>query len=310
MPVTRKDLHGMYKPYLVEAIRLESEVQSLLDQWADINDEIVKRHTSSTGIKNIQKLTKELLETVTEFLKQYGIIMDIGMAKISDVKAQQVLEESLPLLRAVGDTTGIEYFKKDMQAFSGVIATRWAAIGVGIYGITFLQRQAALELSTKKTVNNIITLANREKLGGQEIQAILRDYVNPNNVAEKPFDIARKALDASKKYVPKDVLAGSVQTNMYEIARNQSSDIWRQLTEEAYDNAEWVDGYDWILSGSHPKVDICDDLADESPYPKKSKRPYSHGHCMCDWAAHMRPISELKDILKDKGVLYNSKYVK
>ena len=78
----------------------------------------------------------------------------------------------------------------------------------------------------------------------------------------------------------------------------------------AYENAEWVNGYDWVTSGSHKVVDVCDDLEDDSPYPKGEKRPYSHGHCLCDWLPHMRSPAELRDILKSKGTLYNSKYVK
>lgn len=310
MAVTRREIRGMYKPYLVEAIRLEQRVQELLDDWEKANNSIILSHTSSSGIKNMQQLTNELLEMVTKFLSDYGIVMDVGIGKISTVKAQQVLEESLPLLRSVGDAESIGYFKKDMESFSGGMVSLWATIGIGLYSVNFLQRQAAIELSTKKTLNNILTLANRQKLGGQDIQKIMKDYINPNTTPGKPFDIARKALGASKKYVPKDVLSGSVQTNLYETTRNQSSEIWRDMTERAYENAEWVEGYDWVLSGSHPHVDVCDELADESPYKKGEPRPYSHGHCLCDWVAHLRSVDELRDILRSGGSLYNSKNVK
>lgn len=99
MAVTRREIKGMYKPYLVRAIQLEQEVQALLDRWERANDEIVKAHASSSGIKNVQQMTTELLQMVTEFLDEYGIVMNVGIVGISDVKAQQVLNESLPLLR-------------------------------------------------------------------------------------------------------------------------------------------------------------------------------------------------------------------
>lgn len=76
-----------------------------------------------------------------------------------------------------------------MESFSEYTAGTWAAIGLGLYGVTFLQRKAAIELSTKRTVNNIITLAKKEKLGGQDIQKILRDYVNPNTTPGKNSDV-------------------------------------------------------------------------------------------------------------------------
>ena len=132
MAVTRREATGMYKPYLVQAITLEQEVQSLLDRWEKVNNEIVQAHASSTGIKNVQQLTKELLETVTEFLEQYGIVMNVGIKNISDVKAQQVLNESLPLLRSVGDVEGLAYFRRDMEGFSEYVAGTWVALGVGL----------------------------------------------------------------------------------------------------------------------------------------------------------------------------------
>lgn len=307
MPVTRRTQDGMYKPYVREAIRLEQAVQELLDAWANTNDDIVLKHSGSTGIKDIQKLTTELLRTVSDFLAEYGIIMDAGIQSIAKVKATQALEESIPLLRSLHDNEGVAYFKRDMDAFSSTVGSTWMAVGVGAYSVNFLQRQKAIELSTKKTISNIITMAKKENMGGQQVQKILRDYVNPSDKPGKPFDIARQALGASKKYVPKDVLAGSVQTNLYETTRNESAEMWRNMTEMAYENALWVEGYDWTLSRSHPHPDMCDDLASDSPYPKDEPRPRSHSHCLCDWVAHLRPRAELEDILKKSGSLYNGK---
>lgn len=310
MPVTKRQVADITKDYIAQAIVLEQEVQRLLDKWQEANETVIKAHSSSSGVRNMQQMTKELLELVTKYLEDYGIVMDKGIGKISHIKAMNALEESLPLLRSIGDTMGAEYFKKDMESFSGFFAGVWATIGTGLYGVTFKQRQAAIELSTKKTINNILVVANKEGLGGADIEKIMKDYVNPNTNPEKPWDIARKATGASKKYIPKDVLSGSVQTNLYETTRNQSSELWRDMTEKVYDNADWVSGYDWTLSSSHPVKDICDELAANSPYDKGRKRPYSHGHCMCDWVAHLRSREELKDILKNKGMLYNSRYSK
>ena len=242
---------------------------------------------------------------VASFLEQFGIVMDNGMKKISAVKAAQCLEESLPILRSIGDNVGAANFKSDMNKFADQYSARWAVIGIGIYELTLNDRLKALKLSTEKTIKNIITLGTRQNLSGKEIKEILRDYVNPQNVAEKPFDIARKALGASKTFRPKDVLSGSVQTNMYEITRNEASELWRDMTEEIYRNADWVEGYDWTLSASHPATDICDDLAEGSPYPKDEPRPNSHGHCLCDYVPHLKTKKEMMEILKNQVSLYN-----
>lgn len=307
MPVTRQQIRGMYKPFLVEAIRLENEVQALLDEWEAENEKIVFKNSTSSGIKSQQELLRELLVAVTYFLSQYGIVMNTGIGRISDTKVKQCLEESLPLLRAVQDTEDIRLFKNGLDKFNTDYKTKWQKIAIGIYGLTFLDRQKGVAVSTEKTIKNIVNLGTQQGFSSKQMIEVLKDYVNPNTSAAKPFDIARKALGASKDFRPKDVLAGSVQTNLYEITRNEASELWRDMTEDAYRDAEWVKGYRWELSGSHPAPDICDDLAEHGVYDKDEERPYSHGHCLCDWVPELLSVNEMRELLESKASLYNSK---
>lgn len=307
MPVTRKQIRGMYKPFLVEAIRLESEVQAVLDEWEKENEKIVLRNSTSSGIKNQQTLMRELLVAITYFLSQYGIVMDTGIGRITDAKVKQCLEESLPLLRAVQDVDDMQLFKNSLNEFQAQYKNDWKLMAIGVYGLTFIDRQKGVAISTEKTVKNIVTLGIKQGFGAKEFIETLKDYINPNTKAEKPFDIARKALGASKDFRPKDVLAGSVQTNLYEITRNEAAELWRNMTEDAYRDAEWVKGYRWELSGSHPATDICDDLANHGVYEKNEERPYSHGHCLCDWVPELLTISEMRELLETQASLYNKK---
>lgn len=307
MPVTRKQIRGMYKPFLVEAIRLESEVQAVLDEWEKENEKIVLRNSTSSGIKNQQTLMRELLVAITYFLSQYGIVMDTGIGRITDAKVKQCLEESLPLLRAVQDVDDIQLFRNSLSEFQAQYKNDWKLMAIGSYALTFIDRQNGVAISTEKTVNNIVTLGIKQGFGAKELIETLKDYINPNTKAEKPFDIARKALGASKDFRPKDVLAGSVQTNLYEITRNEAAELWRNMTEDAYRDAEWVKGYRWELSGSHPATDICDDLAEHGVYEKNEERPYSHGHCLCDWVPELLTISEMRELLETQASLYNKK---
>lgn len=306
MPVTRKQIRGMYKPFLIEAIRLENEVQAVLDEWEAENEKIVARNATSAGIKNQQALIRDLLVAVTTYLAQFGIVMNTGMGKITDVKVKQCLEESLPLLRAVQDEVAIREFKNSLEAFSSDYKANWATMAIGMYALTFIDRQKGVAISTEKTIKNIVNLCAKMGYGAKELVVILKDYINPNTKAEKPFDIARKALGASKDFRPKDVLAGSVQTNLYEITRNEASELWRNMTEDAYRDADWVKGYRWELSGSHPAPDICDDLAHHGVYDKNEERPYSHGHCLCDWVPELLTVAEMRELLEKQASLYNN----
>lgn len=306
MPVTRKQIRGMYKPFIIEAIRLEADVQAVLDEWEAENQKIVMKNATSSGVKNQQTLIRELLVAVAYFLSQFGIVMDTGMARISDVKAKQCLEESLPLLRMVQDDTAIRLFKNSLDAFKAEYKTNWKKIAIGVYALTFLDRQKGVAISTEKTIKNIVNLGVKKGYGAKELIEILKDYINPNTKAEKPFDIARKALGASKDFRPKDVLAGSVQTNLYEITRNEAAELWRNMTETVYRDADWVKGYRWELSHSHPAYDICDEFAEHGVYKKDEERPYSHGHCLCDWVPELLTPKEMRELLEKQASLYNS----
>jgi len=43
----------------------------------------------------------------------------------------------------------------------------------------------------------------------------------------------------------------------------------------------WVHGFDWHLSGSHPRTDICNDIELGSPYSKEDVPDKPHPQCLC-----------------------------
>lgn len=307
MVVNRSDLQGIDKDYIRAAIGTEYDVQALLDEWGGEIEALVYEYTTSSGVNNPSELIEKLALLTGSYMIAYSLIMDKGIANVSRVKAAKVINESLPLLRAVGDNVGAASFKSYMSRFDDTVGKLWRKAPSGKFDLTFDDRLVALELSSKKTMSNIVNLGVKKQLTGQQIQDILRDYVNPKDTAAKPWDIARSLLGTSKSYVPKDVLSGSVQTNMYMLTRTIQSETWRNMTEYAYKDADWVLGYDWILSSSHPREDVCDMLHDHGLYSKDEKRPYSHPHCLCDWIARLRTIKELRDILESNGSLYNGK---
>lgn len=305
MAVERSQLQGIDKDYIRAAIVTEQDMQKLLDEWEGEMEKAVLDYSTSSGVNDPAGLLEVLAGLTTAYIVAYSSLMDSGIANVSKVKANKVLEESLPLLRAVGDNIGAARFKSFMAKFDETVGKLWRNVPTGKYNLTFDDRLVALDLSSKKTISNIVNLGVKKQLTGQELQQILKDYVNPKTNPAKPWDIARSLLGVSKSYVPPDVLAGSVQSNMYMLTRTVQAETWRNMTEYAYKDAQWVESYDWVLSSSHPRPDVCDEYADASPYTKNSNRPFSHGHCMCDWIANLRSIKELRAILEQSGSLYN-----
>lgn len=68
----------------------------------------------------------------------------------------------------------------------------------------------------------------------------------------------------------------------------------------------FVEAINWNLSGSHPKPDICDDLAAGSPYSLDNVPSYpAHPHDMCYLTTITRPRDEVVDELRammDEGM--------
>jgi hypothetical protein len=296
----------MYKPFLVEAIRLEFLTQHLLDEWDKANQDVVLRHTSSSGIKHQQKLIQTLIDLTILFSIKYRDMMDKGVSRIVLVKSRQCLNESMPLLKEINDTVAIEGFVRELHRLAEDHA-EWRKFRSGKYNLSFDDRLKGIVLSTTRTLKNIITLSAKRGFGSKELTKVLHDYINPHKTPEKPFDIAREALGASKAFRPKNVLAGSVQSNLYALTRDEASEFWRNLTDRIYKNTDWVKGFRWELSSSHIKCGcVCEAHAKHGMFKRDEERPKSHPNCLCDWVPVLMSPAEASKLLKSRKTLYNS----
>jgi hypothetical protein len=62
----------------------------------------------------------------------------------------------------------------------------------------------------------------------------------------------------------------------------------------------YVETINWNLSPSHPRTDVCDDLADRSPYALTDVPQYpAHPHCLCYLTSNMRPVDEVTAELRE-----------
>lgn len=67
------------------------------------------------------------------------------------------------------------------------------------------------------------------------------------------------------------------------LARTEITRANAQADLTAANMNPFVESFDWVLSGSHPKADICDELAEGGPYPKSGSAqiPPAHPFCLC-----------------------------
>lgn len=83
-----------------------------------------------------------------------------------------------------------------------------------------------------------------------------------------------------KEFIRPEV-KGGVSYAARRLARTEINNAYHAATIVDNENKPWVAGMVWRLSGSHPRLDICDVLAKNSPYPKEDVPPKAHPHCLC-----------------------------
>ncbi len=69
--------------------------------------------------------------------------------------------------------------------------------------------------------------------------------------------------------------------NALRLARNEIQQIHWDTYQDSIKDMPWVEKVNWLLSAAHPRSDVCDPLADGSPYDKGNVPSRPHPQCYC-----------------------------
>jgi hypothetical protein len=105
-------------------------------------------------------------------------------------------------------------------------------------------------------LGNLINETLASGLNAQEFAKRARDWFNPNT-------------------------PGGVRYAAMRLARTEINNAFHAMTAEKAANDPWVHEVDWNLSKSHPKLDICNKVHAESPFPADKVPARPHPQCMC-----------------------------
>jgi hypothetical protein len=136
-----------------------------------------------------------------------------------------------------------------------------------------------------------------------EIASALEAYLLPT----------RTGIRTLKPYGPQFTPDGASYYAM-RLARTEITRAHSQASLAAARGNPYVTGMDWALSASHPKIDVCDELATigmsgerkKDPYPMDAvKIPPAHTHCLCNTrpfvgATNAEVVEELRAMM-DNG---------
>ena len=301
MPITRTDVNqadGLDKIFLMSAILAEMETQELLDNLEEDFATEIDRHTRSNGLAGVDDLKSSLGDLVAAALVLFDTRMGENIQRLAKGAKNKFMEDSLPLLRAAGANDAANTFKRELNNFEQDMEYRFRHTKSGKYDLTYLDRMEAIEQSTTRVVRSIVDLGVKEGKSVEQIKQELLRYVQPRDGHyTRPYEIIRKLTD-SKTARKVDVLPGSLQTQLYSIARTQSAESYRDTTSLAYKNKRWIKEFRWTLSSSHPRPDECDEKVAANPYTRDGDRPTTHDHCLCGWEAVPYTTEELVELLR------------
>lgn len=133
-----------------------------------------------------------------------------------------------------------------------------------VYGDSFVnlsQRVYRSSVAIGKVLDNKINSALARGLSAKEFARELRPYINPDT-------------------------PGGIRYAAMRLARSEINNAAHAVAVDSMIGRPWIEGGKWNLSASHPKVDICDDLAEGGPkgdgvYPQGEIPGLPHPQCFC-----------------------------
>jgi len=106
---------------------------------------------------------------------------------------------------------------------------------------------------------------------------LVRDKINQALAA----GWSQKRLAKEVQYMINPNTPGGVSYAANRLARTEINNAFHASAAKRYEDSPIVEMVDWHLSSSHPEGDICDSLAADGPYKKKSVPQKPHPHCYC-----------------------------
>jgi hypothetical protein len=164
------------------------------------------------------------------------------------------------LLNRVGATTTADAIYKGALAVSqrGIEA---ALTRMGLSAVPLSQKIYRTQVWMDGRLGKLINAALASGANAREFAKTARDWFNPNT----PGGIRYAAMRLARTEINNAFHASAVQRSL---------------------EKPWVSQMDWNLSKSHPKPDICNKVADESPYAVADVPVRPHPQCMCFVTEH------------------------
>lgn len=283
------------KKFILLAIALEREIRRELDKTRDAMAQAVIDSGNSNGIQERDSLERTLEDHIKDFWVLYALALISYNVKIAELKVEdaQGIVSRLNRAKLYDEARAL---KQTLANYPKTVERRVMTRKWAIDKKSVATRIKNVEAANIKTVRNIIDLGVKNRKSVFDIAKDIEAYVKPDPAGRRvaPWTLYRERFGRPKSYVPAGMPAGSVDYNAIRIARTESARTYRLATVEFYSKKDYVKGYEWVISGSHPKQDECDDYAAQT-YTDPAEIPDGHPNCLCD----VRPIIMSEDEMNE-----------
>ncbi len=203
----------------------------------------------------LEQSRARLLAEQADLFERLGDIVSARRARAASRAARLSAAADHALLALVGkDAQGQFLYQSALQVSQRAIDAAMARM-----------KLSALPLS-KRIYNTSVWMNGRL---GKLINETLASGLNAK-------EFAKRARDWFNPNTP-----GGVRYAAMRLARTEINNAFHSMSAQKYADTPWVTEVEWNLSKAHPKPDICNHVAAESPFPSNKVPARPHPQCMC-----------------------------
>jgi hypothetical protein len=236
----------------------------------------------------------------------------INTTVLTDTEIRRLLRdaaaEAESIVAGMGDRPGVR-IRSAQVGLANLMAQTWAGVGdatrVGIgdavdaaadlsarFDLALLQAAGmsgthwhSSVLATART--GIDSLTSRQNRRVSLSEAVYRNRALSSGQVDRAVN-SGLLLGKSAKEIAKDVkgfisptVPGGASYAAMRLGRTEVSNAFHETSKRRYKDSPWVESVNWRLSGSHPKTDLCNDYANDSPWDVNRVPDIPHPHCLC-----------------------------
>lgn len=243
-----------------------------------------------------RELAKELKDAADEAER---MILALGKRKdVGAVIRRSQLSGTLKQLRklqndlwgSVSKATEMGMMRAAEAAAEGEIAINRVLFNAS--GLVMADFDEAMRIQAQEGVQNLLSRgANNVKLSTQvyRSQALAKKQVDKAINRALLLNFSAKELAATVKHLINPNTPGGVSYAANRLARTEINNAFHRSQIDLRKGDPWTEGFQWHLSGSHPRPDACNDYAngvhvkggEPGVYAVNEVPPKPHPQCLC-----------------------------